>query len=564
MQTMKELQFDASKPHPLNLTFPSMDLKELEDMKTILRRLSNGKAIAWDGVTDSIFKKDWQEKNATIFSDLWKNLGLIKNKHFESRLIPLNKVHPQIPSRKDMRPIVVTSPIVKLIEAGLLPELSEYLIKNLHHGQTGFVPGFGIFVNIHRAIERIKLRTLDKRRCYGVFVDFSSAYNTIDHQILFQRLQPILGEEKTQLIRALYSRMKIRLGNEVLLPKQGVTQGSLISPALFDIYEESLLQTIENETKISEEDILAYADDIMVICDSVDQVRRVIQVIREWSGQNNMKLNKKKSGVVEFIGRRMRTSIRIDKISGFPVCKEYKYLGLKLNCKLSMNSHLDYISNKSKDIHRRLSPFLYQADLDTRKNLWQVFIQPLLEFALPLYKWETAISNVKRANSVFRSTFKLFTGLSRRSENTLVDLLSGYDFNLRASLNYKIYSEKWICRKNGTVLNYEDIPISFRKALHPDKRNLCKFMPKEFIHYLNLTKSSCPTCETPSTFDHLECRHHLKLPNANELLRLCQKVQDGKAPRKESLELMREIINPYLRRLRHFLARENNSTSWIK
>jgi len=75
------------------------------------------------------------------------NLNFIPNFHFDSRLIPLNKIHPQIPSRKDMRPIIVTSPLIKLVEACLLPDLTTYLIEKLHHSQTGFIPGNGIFVN---------------------------------------------------------------------------------------------------------------------------------------------------------------------------------------------------------------------------------------------------------------------------------------------------------------------------------------------------------------------------------------------------------------------------------
>jgi len=128
-----------------------------------------------------------------IFADLWTSLKQISNIHFESRLIPLNKLHPNIPSRKDLRPIIVTSPIVKLIEAALLPKLKDYLIKQLHPGQIGFVPGNGILVNIYRAIERIRKRTNIGQRCYGVFIDFNSAYNTIDHQILSRQLQPIIG-----------------------------------------------------------------------------------------------------------------------------------------------------------------------------------------------------------------------------------------------------------------------------------------------------------------------------------------------------------------------------------
>jgi len=174
-------------------------------------------------------------------------LKQIPNIHSECRLVPLNKKNLQIPTRTDMKPIVITSPLVKLIEASLLPDLTDYLVHNLHAAQIGFVPGNGIFVNIHRAIERVKLRTSQGRRCFGVLVDFSSAYNTIDHEILFSRLRPILWPEKTQLIKSLYSRLRISLGKESIIPNQDVAQGSVISTALFDIYSENLFYKLENE-----------------------------------------------------------------------------------------------------------------------------------------------------------------------------------------------------------------------------------------------------------------------------------------------------------------------------
>ena len=95
---------------------------------------------------------------------------------------------------------------------------------------------------------------------------------------------------------------------------------------------------------------------------------------------------------------------------------------------LTMQSQLSFIKRKSGEIHKKLSPFIYKADLDTRKSLWQVFIQPLIEFVLPLYNFESAKCHIIYANSIIRGSFKLFTGLKKNTPNRIVDLLSGYDF----------------------------------------------------------------------------------------------------------------------------------------
>jgi len=69
MLIMKELQLDITKPQPRN-TLPD---KTAQGMEVILSKLWNGKAISWDGVTDSIFRKEFNDHIAEIVKDLWSS-----------------------------------------------------------------------------------------------------------------------------------------------------------------------------------------------------------------------------------------------------------------------------------------------------------------------------------------------------------------------------------------------------------------------------------------------------------------------------------------------------------
>ena len=82
------------------------------------------------------------------------------------------------------------------MEARFLPKLIDYNLKVIHPGQTGFVPGNGIFVNIERALRRIIHQTSQNRHVYGLFIDFSNAYNSIIHELLFSTLQDVLTQKK--------------------------------------------------------------------------------------------------------------------------------------------------------------------------------------------------------------------------------------------------------------------------------------------------------------------------------------------------------------------------------
>jgi len=147
----------------------------------------------------------------------------------------------------------------------------------------------------------------------------------------------------------------------------------------------------------------------LIICDDIPQFKKVIKIIKSWSKDHNLHLNPKKSGILEFIARHMRPVLPINKlIEEIPVVNSYKYLGLRINQKLTMDDQIAYINDKSEDLQRRLSPFLYNSDLDTKKNLWQVFIQSICEFLLPLYKYESTENRKQDAERVIRKSFKSF------------------------------------------------------------------------------------------------------------------------------------------------------------
>ena len=368
----------------------------------------------------------------------------------------LNKLYPKTPGPKDFRPINIMSQGMKLKETRFADKLYSYLEKRLFRGQTGSVPKMGCLVNQVRVVDRIKLRTentSDTRQVmYGLFIDFSSAYNTILHSKLFDRLQKVLEKEEIDYIKALYSRNRIRLGKFSFVPNIGVAQGSVISPALFDIYMEDLLKKVEN-TGVSVQDIFAYADDVLILCPSLSQLREVINLIRSWSKENNLFLNEKKSGIVPFQQRRGKDmgpftlfeekQVPIDKKSGkcktvkvpksqtyegFPVLHEYKYLGLWLDYRLQLKHQFSHIRQKVLYLSNKLYPMLIHCSLETRSNLWSVMCRPLTEQTFSLFQSEQSESNRKALLNIMRITFRKMTLLNTRVENKVVEKFIGYDF----------------------------------------------------------------------------------------------------------------------------------------
>jgi len=123
----------------------------------LLGGISCEKALSTDLVSDLIFQKDQVSKASEVLKDLWTTDLNRKEfeKHFEARLIALNKDYPKIPKYDRFRPIIVSSPLVKLLEARFSGKLREYLVNKMFPGQVGFVPECGVLMNLVRAVNLI-------------------------------------------------------------------------------------------------------------------------------------------------------------------------------------------------------------------------------------------------------------------------------------------------------------------------------------------------------------------------------------------------------------------------
>ena len=247
--------------------FPNLKPLEISELQNLATKLKKNKAIAADYVHDSaLFERIANCQNtARGFCDLWS--AEVMNDHsvkfcLTGRLVPLNKVHPNIPKPDEMRPIIALSPIFKLIEARFKPKLEAYLSNRMIKSQIGFVSKCGTHMNIHRMLKRTKNLRESKTKATILFIDFKSAYNNVQLDILFNLLKNkrILADDEVEFIRALYSHTKLTIGKEKVSVNKGVMQGSIISPSLFNIFSEDLIVSLVNQLGI--ENVFAYADDL--------------------------------------------------------------------------------------------------------------------------------------------------------------------------------------------------------------------------------------------------------------------------------------------------------------
>ncbi len=486
--------------------FPYLDVLAHEEMKEILGQISRHKALAGDLVSDIILDQEHLDNTADVLKDLWcgKQLG---SQHFQCRLVALNKAHPEIPRPDQFRPVIITSLIVKILEARLLKPLREYAVLRLNRSQTGFVPGMSVNVNICRLVNHLRERRESKLRTYLLFLDFTSAYNTVLHQELFTILEKknVLDQSQIQLLKAIYSRISIGLGEESFRPNIGVAQGSIISPYLFDIYAESLLDELESlGWKLN--DLYGFADDHLVLNCTLSDLRRCINIVREWGIKYNVKLNPAKSGVLEVPPKYGKITLEVGSVfEGVPVVDSYKYLGLWLTQKLTAEKHLDYLFGKKGAPEGRavgkinylvssLRPCLSNVSLDYRLNLWVVLVKPLF-LPLAAMAWSMSRNDRETVQTKLRVSLKKFIGLPKNFRTDVLTKLFPLDYEEWINIEYENNTAKWLRR-----LRYQPNTQEGQKKY---LTGYYRCLPKEFGMLLKRFTVVCRECQKPFYPEHL-------------------------------------------------------------
>ena len=73
-------------------------------------------------------------------------------------------------------------------------------------------------------------------------------------------------------------------------------------------------------------------------------------MIDGWTKLNGINVNKKKSGIM-ILKNKIETN---DKIDGYPIINKYKYLGIMINDKMNIQSHIGNIDKKLKNILKKI------------------------------------------------------------------------------------------------------------------------------------------------------------------------------------------------------------------
>nr|CAH7758029.1 unnamed protein product [Callosobruchus chinensis] len=239
---------------------------------------------------------------AGYFPQLWK-FSLIK---------PLPKSK-SVLTYDDLRPISLLPTLSKVFERFIYFQLFEYVTSKgiLPEMQSGFRKGYST-ISVLLNVSDYIIRSLDAGLATSlVLLDFSKAFDTLDHSLLLVKLRYFgLDEMCLKLFESyLHNRHQCVFVDNNYSDFQSVTsgvpQGSVLGPLFFIIYTSDMFKVIEHCN------IQGYADDTQLYI-SFDPksinianhcINQDLESIYIYASRHNLKLNARKCQVMPFSSR---------------------------------------------------------------------------------------------------------------------------------------------------------------------------------------------------------------------------------------------------------------------
>ncbi len=170
----------------------------------------------------------------------------------------------------------------------------------------------------------------------------------------------------------------------------GVRQGCILSPILFNLFLSDLARRFEslggklglNHTGINS---LFWADDLVMFAKSKEDLDKMLKILEEYCGENEIKINTKKTKCMIFnkTGRLMRRPFYLDGVQ-LECVRSYKYLGFVVTPSGEIQTGLKDLRDRAFKAYMKLKCDLgssFNQDVLTTLSLIDSLIKPILLYA---------------------------------------------------------------------------------------------------------------------------------------------------------------------------------------
>ena len=281
-----------------------------QQLSQAIRSMPNNKASGLDRITAEILKLGGQSLVSVMYP-LYKAVracGMVPSDWNSAALQLIWKGKGCRDDIETYRPIALTSIFRKVLERTIMGQL-QIFERRLDIAQGGFRKGKNTYDLVLALDMIIRDCSRKKKSCWQAFLDIKGAYDNVDRDILWRRCRRIgIKGGLYKLLRCLFDHASVvvriggRMSRKVIMGR-GLLQGSLVSPSLFNIFIDTLPRLLRRrhpsfslgDSRINS---LLYADDIVLVSSTKDQLQSMLNTCELHSRENGYVFSPPKCEIV--------------------------------------------------------------------------------------------------------------------------------------------------------------------------------------------------------------------------------------------------------------------------
>jgi RNA-directed DNA polymerase len=193
------------------------------------------------------------------------------------------------PGSTEMRPLGIPTVGDRVAQGALRHVIEPIFERDFHEHSYGFRPGKGCKDALRRVQE-----LLDRGHRYGVDADLKGYFDSIPHQRLLGRIRTKVADGRVLKLIETFLTQGVMDGLEQWKPTSGAPPGAVLSPLLSNVYLDPLDHHMANQGF----EMVRYADDFVILCQSREEAERALAEVRQWTSQEELSLHPEKTRIV--------------------------------------------------------------------------------------------------------------------------------------------------------------------------------------------------------------------------------------------------------------------------
>jgi RNA-directed DNA polymerase len=211
---------------------------------------------------------------------------------------------------KKTRPLGIPTVKDRIVQTALKMVLEPIFEREFLPTSYGFRPKRGC-KDALRQVDRL----LKEGYAWVVDADVKSYFDTIPHDLLMERIKERVSDGMVLRLIELFLKQEIMEDMKRWNPISGTPQGAVLSPLLSNVYLHQLDLTLDQNGF----NMIRYADDWVVLCQSMGEAKAALSLIQSWIDQNGLQLSPEKTHIgnsmeighgFEFLGYRFEGGFR--------------------------------------------------------------------------------------------------------------------------------------------------------------------------------------------------------------------------------------------------------------